>query len=101
MSPSVTFKTLPSIPGPPAVPFLKDRPLADSLNIAWQEPHDNGGNDIQTYVLQMSSGLLAGGVASGLVDVYTGPVMAYKAERLMPGKKYETRVSERRSRLAP
>ncbi len=92
MSPSVTFKTLPSVPGPPAVPFLKDRPQANSLNVAWVEPPDNGGSEIQTYVLQMSGGMSSKGGASELVDVYMGPFKTYLAEGLLPGRKYETRV---------
>lgn len=96
MSPSVMYKTLPSIPGPPAAPFLKDRPSSNVLNISWQEPADNGGSDVQTYVLQMSSEGVssAGSMTSELVDVYTGPYKTHCAEGLLPGRRYETRVSK-------
>jgi len=92
LSPSVTFKTLPSIPGPPPVPRLKDRPHAHCLNIMWQEPPDDGGSEIQTYILQMNGGAEPRGSASNLVDVYSGPSKEFKAEDLLPGRKYEARV---------
>ena len=92
LSPSVTFKTLPSIPGPPPVPRLKDRPQARSLSIMWQEPPDDGGSEIQTYILQMNDGAEPRGLASNLVDVYAGANIEFKAEELLPGKKYEARV---------
>lgn len=95
MSPSVKFKTLSSIPGPPPKPYLKDRPLAHSLNITWQEPPDNGGSEIQTYVLQLSKEFSGKGVASELEDLYSGPDKVYRAEGLLPGRKYEARVRGR------
>lgn len=93
-SPSVMYKTLPSIPGPPAAPSLKDRPTPSALNIAWQEPTDNGGAEVQTYILQMSEcALPPGSTTTELVDVYVGPDKAHRVEELLPGRRYETRVS--------
>ena len=98
-SPSVTYSTIPSVPGAPPAPFSKDRPTANSLSISWREPADNGGAAIETYVLQMSGGVVseasAPETAGGeLADVYTGPDKSYVAEGLQPGRKYQTRVSQ-------
>ena len=91
-SPSVTHHTLPNLPGPPAPPFLKDRPTPTALSITWKEPPDNGGAEIQTYMLQLSEGSVSDS-GTELGDVYMGPGKNYVAEGLQPGKKYQSRVS--------
>ncbi len=98
-SPSVIYSTTPDVPGAPPTPFIKDRPAANSLSISWREPLDDGGAAIQTYILQMSGGLVseqssADSTAGDLADVYTGPAMTFLAEGLQPGRKYQTRVSQ-------
>ena len=80
------YHTLPSIPGPPAAPYLKERPTSNVLRIAWQEPPDKGGADIQTYVLQM------GGSGAEMEEVYMGPDKSYLVERVHPGRKYQAKV---------
>lgn len=89
-SPSVMYHTLPAIPGPPPAPFIKDRAASTSLHIAWQPPADNGGADIQTYIMQMCC---TSQPDAELADVYTGPERSHLAEGLQPGKKYQSRVS--------
>ncbi len=89
-SPSVMYHTLPSVPGPPAAPYLKERSTGGVLKIAWQEPPDNGGAGIQTYVLEMGGG--GGGGGGEMEEVYMGPDKWYLAERVQPGKKYQARV---------
>ena len=96
-SPSVTCQTLPDVPGPPGAPFLKKRATPTSLNITWQPPSDNGGSEVEAYVLQMSSS--DGSSPSGaLVDVYTGPELSYLAEGLNSGKNYQCQVNARVSK---
>ena len=93
------YKTLPSIPGPPAAPFLKGRTTSSALTIVWKKPADNGGAEVQSYILQMNAVMSPLSMASELVDVYTGPDMTHRAEGLLPGRRYETRVSWERERL--
>ena len=87
------YKTLPSIPGPPVAPFLKDRATSNALTVGWQKPADNGGMEVQTYVLQMNEGAGSRNKVDDQMDVYSGPNMSHRAEGLLPGQRYETRVS--------
>lgn len=85
------YHTLSNVPGCPPSPHIRDKPLPNSLHVAWEEPSDDGGLPVQTYVLQMSNGLASN--SGEMENVYTGPKRSYVAEGLKPGRKYRARVS--------
>lgn len=85
-SEEVCYRTLPDRPGQPARPTVKGRIHAHSFKLRWEPPHDQGGADITTYILELSSG-------SGYETVYTGPETEAVCDKLAPGTTYQLRLS--------
>lgn len=85
-SEEVTYRTLPSRPGPPSRPSVKGRIHAHSFKVKWDPPNDRGGTELTNYHLEMNSG-------NGYETVYEGLDTECMLDRLNPGTAYQIRVS--------
>ncbi|UJR33220.1 hypothetical protein I4U23_020675 [Adineta vaga] len=83
---TVTYKTLPDRPDPPAKPRIKGQIQATQCRIVWDPPRDNGGADIQQYHLELEE-------SKGFHVIYNGLEKEYLVEQLIPGHLYSLRLS--------
>ena len=70
----------------PSKPTLSGKPNPLHLRLKWDNPIDNGGAPITTYILEVNSG-------KGFEPIYTGPKTEAVCETLQPGTTYQCRVS--------
>ncbi|KAK6632457.1 hypothetical protein RUM44_007499 [Polyplax serrata] len=85
-SDEVTYRTLPSRPGPPHRLSVKGRIHAHSFKVKWEPPIEKGGPDLTGYHVQICSG-------NGFETAYEGLETEYVVDRLNPGTVYQVRVS--------
>ncbi|CAF1622355.1 unnamed protein product [Adineta ricciae] len=88
-SATVTYKTLPDRPDPPAKPRIKGQLQATQCRIVWDPPRDDGGADIQQYHLELEESK----VEDGFHVIYNGLEKEYLLEQLTPGHSYSLRLS--------
>ncbi|XP_060087990.1 fibronectin type-III domain-containing protein 3A [Heteronotia binoei] len=85
----VEFTTQPDKPGAPLKPVVKGEILAQSVEICWVPPMDNGGATITKYILEISEGLNG----NQWDMMYSGTATEYSCDHLNPGHSYRLRVS--------
>lgn len=79
----VSYRTLPDQPGPPPKPQLKGRALSNSFKVYWDPPKDNGGTEVNSYLLQLDD---------GSKTIHATNEREFTAEQLQPGFTYKIRV---------
>ncbi|XP_070212952.1 fibronectin type-III domain-containing protein 3a-like [Littorina saxatilis] len=85
-SDAVTFKTQPDKPAPPCKPQIKGKVLSHAFRITWEPPTDDGGADINKYIVELDDG-------QGYETVYEGSDGEHLFEQLTPGHQYRVRVA--------
>lgn len=66
----------------------------DTITLAWDRPEDDGGYPISGYVIDRSDVTKGGWATVGRVDDSTH---SYRITRLLPGNRYNFRVSAENS----
>lgn len=84
----VSYMTLPEAPGRIEKPKLNGKPRTNMIAVKWDPPRDSGGNEINTYILEVDDG--QGGSFN---PVHQGPEKEYMVSNLNPGCTYRLRVA--------
>uniref|UniRef100_A0A1I8Q4Z2 Fibronectin type-III domain-containing protein n=1 Tax=Stomoxys calcitrans TaxID=35570 RepID=A0A1I8Q4Z2_STOCA len=86
-SSEVSYKTAPERPGRPGKPYAKGKIHGHHFRVRWDPPTDNGGAEVQRYILEINRG------GQKFEQAYEGAECETTCERLQPGTTYQLRAS--------
>lgn len=84
-SPEVSYSTLPERPGPPGRPAVRGKVHSRAFRLKWDAPADDGGAQIDSYLLEVDEG-------EGYREAYSGVEREAHCDRLQPGTAYRARI---------